>query len=256
MATATADIRRVIKSDDTFNDLPMAVDICYEGAAVGVVDATGHAQPLTSSDRFVGFAQRQADNSAGSAADIDVRVQTRGVIKLSVSGAVITDVGMPIYATDDTTFVFSPVGGVFIGFVSRFVSSGVVEVGFDVKSYADPYAAWTDRETVSVDKTLDIEDTGKLLWFDTDTKTITLLTYAAATALEGVLIVNGGAFGTVEVLVDPAAGDKIVAGDDTGADGGIATNTKATARRNDSILIETGGDDGYTARLKGIWTIA
>jgi len=82
---------------------------------------------------------------------------------------------------------------------------------------------------------------------DTDAKTITLLTYAAATALD-VLIVNLGAYGTVATAVDPAAGDKIAGPNDTGANGGIATNTKATAQRGDYIHLKSGGDDGYVRK--------
>jgi hypothetical protein len=62
---------------------------------------------------------------------------------------VITDVGQPVYATDDDTFVFSPVGGVFVGFVHRFVSAGVVIVDFDALEFRDPYGEYTVRETLS-----------------------------------------------------------------------------------------------------------
>jgi len=237
------------------NDFPAMADIFYEGSAVGLVDATGHARPLTSVDRFVGFVQEQLDNSDGAAADRNVRVRKRGVVQLSVSGAVITDVGQPIYATDDDTFVFSPVGGIFIGKVVRFASSGVVDVEFDAGNMADPYGGrvW---ELVDDDLTLDIQDNGKGLWFTTDTKTVTLLTYAAATALD-VMIVNGGAFGAVGTIVSPAAGDKIAGPDDTGADEGDAVNTKATARRGDYLIVKSGGDDGYVITEKvGVWTIA
>lgn len=255
MTTLAADITRDQILGD-INEFPViASDIIYEMAAVGLVNASGHARPLTSVDDFVGFAQRKANNSAGIAAAINAKVIKRGVVKLSVSGAVITDYRQPVYATDDNTFVFSPVGAKYIGRVIRFVSAGVVEVAFDALNGIDPYGGrlW---ETVSADLTLDIEDNGKGLWFDTDTKTITLLTYAAATALD-VLIVNGGAFGTVALLVDPAAGDKVAGPNDTGADGGIMTNTKATARRGDYVHLQSGGDDGYIVKAtKGIWTIA
>ena len=91
---------------------------------------------------------------------------------------------------------------------------------------------------------------------DTDAQTLTLLTYAAATALD-IVVMTGGAFGTVGTAVDPAGGDKIAGPDDTGADGGIATNTKATARRGDYVHLQSGGDDGYIVmNKKGIWTIA
>ena len=121
------------------NDIPMiASDIIYEGSAVGMVKASGHARPLAATDKFLGFCKEIADNSAGAAADINVDVQNKGIVKLSVTGAVITDVGQPVYATDDNAFTFIPTGAVFIGFVRRFISSGVVHVEFDAASFVDP----------------------------------------------------------------------------------------------------------------------
>jgi hypothetical protein len=238
------------------NTLPViASDIIYEGAAVGVVDATGHARPLNAADRFAGFAERKADNSAGAAAAINVDVIKAGEIQLAVTGAVITDVGQPIYATDDDTFVFLPTGAVFIGFVKRYVSAGVVVVEFDANVLKDPYGD-TVRNTISATYTTDIEDTGKTLFVDTDAFVITLLTYAAATA-HRIKVVNIGAFGTVAVSIDPAAGDLIAGPDDTGADGGLMVNTKATARRGDYVVLTSGGDNGYIVEeIRGIWTIA
>ena len=255
MATLTKDTPRH-KGLGTINAFPViASDIIYQGAPVGLVDASGHARPLTSVDKFAGFCNARADNSSGAAAAINANVDAAGKVQLSVSGAVITDVGQPVYATDDNTFVFSPVSAVYIGKIIRFISSGVVEVQYDAVNDVDPYEGYV-RETVSADLTLDIEDNGKALFVDTDAKTITLLTYAAATALD-VLVVNIGAFGTVAVAVDPAALDKIAGPNDTGADGGIATNTKATARRGDFIHLQSGGDDGYIVKkMKGTWTIA
>ncbi len=238
------------------NHLPViASDIIYEGAAVGVVDATGHARPLNAADRFGGFAVAKADNSLGAAAAIMVEVQKSGEIELPVTGAVITDFGQPVYATDDDTFTFLPVGGVFVGLVKRFVSAGVVVVEFDAGIMQDPYGD-TVRETVSANLTTDIEDTGKTLFVDTDAITITLLTYAAATA-HRLKVVNIGAFGAVAVSIDPAAGDKIAGPNDTGADGGLLVNTKATARRGDYVVLTSGGDDGYIVEeIRGTWTIA
>ena len=233
----------------------IASDIIFTRSAVGLVDASGHARPLNSADKFGGFCMEKADNSAGSAADINVNVSRRGVIKLSVSGAVITDVRQPVYATDDNAFVFSPVGAVFIGFVHSFVSAGVVFVEYDAINGVDPYGGRT-WETYSSSSTLDKQDNGKGFWVDTDAQTMTLLTFAAATALD-ILVMNGGAFGTVAVSVDPAAGDLISGPDDTGADGGIMVNTKVTARRGDYVKLVTGGDEGYlVSEKKGIWTIA
>ncbi len=255
MTTLVVDTARAFVLGD-HNDIPViAADILFEGSAVGIVDASGHARPLTSVDRFAGFVLEKCDNSLGIAAAKNVRVRKRGTVVLSVSGAVITDVDQPVYATDDNVFVFSPVGSVFIGKVIRFVSSGIVEVAFDVGNMINPYAGrvW---ETFSAAATLDVEDTAKGFWVDTDAQTMTLLTFAATTNIN-VMVVTGGAFGTVGTAIDPAAGDLISGPDDTGADGGIMTNTKATARRGDYVILHSGGDEGYhVIEKRGIWTIA
>jgi hypothetical protein len=238
------------------NDFPaIAAEIFFEGSAVGLVDGTGHARPLEFPDRFVGFVQEKLDNSAGIAAARNVRVKKRGVVRLAVSGAVITDVGQPVYATDDDTFVFSPVASVFIGKVIRFDSSGLVDVEFDAGNMPDPYAGrvW---EVFSAAATLTILDNGKGFWVDTDAQTMLMLTYAAATALD-IKVVTGGAFGTVGTAIDVDGGDVIAGPDDTGAAGGIMTNTKGTARRGDYVILKSGGDDGYVVvEKRGIWTIA
>jgi hypothetical protein len=137
----------------------IAADTVYEGAAVGLVPATGLARPLAAGDRFCGFAEATAANESGAAAAINVRVIDSGKIELAVAGATITDVGQPVFATDDDTFVFSPVAAVFVGFVYRFVSAGVVVVTFDAPNYRDPFGEYSVRETLSATKTLDIEDT-------------------------------------------------------------------------------------------------
>jgi hypothetical protein len=70
MTTLAANKSRAFEGGDR-NEIPViATDIIYEGAAVGVVPASGHARPLAAGDRFAGFAEEQADNSAGGAAAI------------------------------------------------------------------------------------------------------------------------------------------------------------------------------------------
>ncbi|EJL77352.1 hypothetical protein PMI15_04674 [Polaromonas sp. CF318] len=236
----------------TRNEFPViASDIVYEGAAVGIVPGTGHARPLTSADRFGGFAESKADNSAGAAAAINVRTIESGKIQLSVTGAVITDGGQPVYASDDDTFTFSPVGTVFVGFVHRFVSAGVVVVAFDALNYQDPWHAYSVRETISADKTLDIEDNGKAFFVDTDAKVVTLP--AVATPVN-CAIVNIAAFGAVFLKISPAAADKIQGPDLPGTDNTALGNTKATARRGDYVVLGTGDANGPIVRsLRGTW---
>ncbi len=229
----------------------IASDIIYEGAAIGIVTGTGHARPLTSVDRFGGFAEAAADNSAGAAAVINVRAIESGKISLTVSGVVITDVGQPVYATDDNTFSLSPVGGVFVGFVHRLASSGVAIVAFDALNYRDPWVAYTVREAITVDKTLDIEDNGKLFWVTVDAKVITLP--AVATPVN-CAIANGGGFGAVLVAISPDANDKIQGPDLPGTNNKDLLNTKATAQRGDFVTLVTGDANGpFVSSLRGTW---
>lgn len=251
MTTLAANVAREFELGE-HNAIPViASDIIYQGAAVGVVDGTGHARPLVGGDRFVGFAYSKADNSAGAAAAINVDVFDCGEVQLSVSGAVITDIGQPVYATDDNAFVFNPVGGSFIGFVKRFVSSGVVVIDFDADAYQDPYGEYTKRETISVDKTLDIEDNGKVFFVDTDAKVVTLPATATPVNCK---IVNIAPFGTVFLKISPQAADKVQGPDLPGTDNTALGNTKATARRGDFVRIVTGDANGpIVAELRGTW---
>lgn len=254
MTTLAADTIRPFELGDVQEYPVVATDIVYAGAAVGLVDATGHARPLTSADRFVGFAESRSDNASGAAAAKTVRVLTRGQIELAVSGAVATDVGQPVYATDDDTFVFLPTGAVFIGFVSRFVSAGVVVVAFDTLRLKDPYAAWPVRETLAGIKTFDAEDSGKAFFVTAAADDAALTLPAVADGLAGILIVAIGAFGTTKVKIDPAAADAIRGPDITAADNKDLILTKATQRRGDLVLLEGGDADGYVAtRLVGTW---
>lgn len=250
MTTLAADKARV-QEIGTVNEIPViAADIIYEGAAVGIVKASGHARPLNAGDKFGGFAESQVNNSLGAAAALSVRVKKSGMVKLSVSGAVITDIGQPVYASDDDTFVFTPTSNSFIGFVHRYVSSGVVIVAYDVDNFVDPYGD-RPRETVSDNKTLDAEDSGKVFFVDTDAKIVTL---PAVEGMAGIKVVNIGAYGTVLTKVAPNAADMIEGPDITGADNKYVANTKTTAQRGDFIELEYSDANGWViVDKKGIW---
>jgi len=234
----------------------IASDIIYEGAAVGLVDATGHARPLVGGDRFAGFAEVQADNSAGAAAAINVKVIERGKIQLDVSGAVITDQATraAVYAQDDNAFSFSPVAGSFVGYVHRFVSAGVVIVEFDAAGYIDPWFRYTVREALSATKTFDAEDSGKLFCVDAGADDAALTLPAIAAGLGGIAIMAVGAFGTTKVKIDPNAADMILGPDITGADNKDLILTKATQRRGDFVILGGNDADGYAVyEQRGIW---
>ena len=237
------------------NHLPViASDIIYEGAAVGLVAASGHARPLTSADLFVGFAVAKADNSAGAAAAINVEVVDAGQIELAVTGAAIGDVGQPVYASDDDTFTLNPASGAFIGYVKRYVSANVAVVEFNAMAYRDPWAAYSVRETLSATKTFDAEDSGKLFCVDADADDDALTLPAIADGFGGATILAVGAFGTTKIKLSPQAADKIHGPDITSLDDKDLILTKATQRRGDFVTLMLGDADGYVVTaMRGTW---
>ena len=132
MATLANDTPRAYELG-TVEEYPvLAADIIYEGAAVGE-NGSGYARPLVGTDPFLGFAESKADNSAGAAGAVNVRVKTKGKVQLAVAGATaITANDRPlVYATDDNTFTLTNTSATCIGRVSRWISSGVAVVEFD-----------------------------------------------------------------------------------------------------------------------------
>lgn len=141
MTTLAADKPRTYHLGD-FHFLPViAADIIFQGAAVGD-NGSGYARPLQAGDPFRGFADYQADNSAGSAGDVSVRVRTHGRIMVSIADLAITDVGKDVYASDDDTFILTQSTNTRIGHVHAFVSSGVGVVEF--RAAAGQQAELTD----------------------------------------------------------------------------------------------------------------
>ena len=160
MATLATDKQRPYELGD-LNSLPMvATDIIYEGAAVGIVAASGNARPLNAGDAFAGFCIQNADNATGSAGDVRVQVKTHGEVQLPVANVAATDLGKPVYASDDDTFVLTATGNSYIGKVKRFVSTGVAVVAFDAFDVRTGGAltALTDNTAGTANDTLEAMD--------------------------------------------------------------------------------------------------
>ena len=159
-----------------------------------------------------------------------------------------------MYASDDDTFSFNPAAGVFVGFVHRFVSSGVVVVAFDAMKFRDPWHAYSVRETLTGTKTFDAEDCGKLFCVTEDGDADALTLPAIATGLSGLTILAVGAFGTTAVTISPNSVDMILGPDITGADDKDLICTKATQRRGDFVTLIAGDADGYMVTAqRGTW---
>jgi len=107
-------------------------------------------------------------------------------------------------------------------------------------------------EDVAVDKTLDIEDVGKVINVTVDAKTITLPAVAAGLRF---VIRCGAADGTVGLAVSPNASDKIMGADLAGVDNKDRLLVKATAVLGDYIVLTYGGATGWLVEAEvGTWS--
>ena len=152
MTTLAADTQRNYSDavDPWFEELDIiAADTIYEGAAVGA-NTSGYMRPLVSGDMFRGFAEKQAANESGSAGDVRVKLRRQGVVQLAVTGATArTDVGLPVFATDDNTFTITNSGGSRVGTIAKWVTSTTCLVYFEAEQKA------THRRPRQVTKTGD-----------------------------------------------------------------------------------------------------
>ena len=233
------------------NSIPIiAADIVYEGAMVGD-NAAGYGRPLTAGDPFMGHSIEKVDNAAGAAGAKNIRV-LGGRYKLEVAlVGTITDVGQPVYASDDDTYTFVATSNSYVGVISRYVSATKMEVEFRPGA-VDEFGVNTARETKSANYTVDALDSGKIIYVDTDAVIITL---PATDAGITVTVANAGSFGTVGVTIAPNAVDQINGNDITAADDKDLVNTKATAQRGDFVTLVADGTDGwFVTAQRGTWT--
>jgi hypothetical protein len=104
MAAATADKLTPRKEAEEKAYPVKASTTIYAGTLVAV-DANGHALPASDAAglKVVGVADAKADNSAGAAAAINVKVR-RGVFRLAAASITLAMVGTIMYVVDDQTF--------------------------------------------------------------------------------------------------------------------------------------------------------
>lgn len=93
-------------------------------------DSNGYAVPGADTAGFVyqGIAEEYVDNTLGADGALTVRVR-RGVFELVTAGAAISDVGKPVFATDDQTVALNgSTNAVYVGTIYQFVSATSVFV--------------------------------------------------------------------------------------------------------------------------------
>jgi hypothetical protein len=132
MPQLTADSPRVFKAnvEPIFTDFPISpLTPAYEGSALSL--SSGNARQLNVADTTNGFAGF-AEESAGTASKTVIRVRSRGIVVLSVTGVSgIGNVNDPVYATTGNDFTLTASGGMQIGKVARWVSGTTCEVYFE-----------------------------------------------------------------------------------------------------------------------------
>jgi hypothetical protein len=229
----------------------IAADTVYEGAMVGE-NGAGYGRPLVAGDKFLGHAVEQVANESGAAGDKNIKLRA-GHYRLVVAlVGLVTDVGQPVYASDDQVLTFSAGdGNSYVGIITRYVSATKMEVEFR-PGEEDEFGS-RPRVTKTDDYTTLITDVGKVIYLSTDTKTITLLATVAGAEF---IIVNQAAAAAAGIHVDPNAADLFLGGCGVAAnaDGHKMSNTKATAKRGDYLHVLSDGDTGYTiVGIRGTW---
>lgn len=228
----------------------IASDIVFEGAMVGE-NAAGYGRPLVAGDKFLGHNISKVDNSSGAAGAKNITFKIGRYRRVVALVGVITDVGQPVYASDDSVLTFIGAASSYVGVITRYVSATLMEVEFRPGEQDE----WGDRLRVlkTNDYTSLITDAGLVIYLGTDTKTIELLATVAGVRFT---IVNPAPAGTALINVDPNSGDLFLggAGVAANADGHKMTNTQNTQNRNDYLDVMSDGSTGYVILgIRGTW---
>lgn len=240
MALEATLLRDNTKTEDFYSASALtAGDVVQaDGGRAGVVVADIGAAATGSiyTDGIFAFEAVQLAMSRGGVAGWDDNGTPYGG---STTGAVDTRLGSADY---------------LVGTVIKDMASTVASVEVDLNAYPPDVAGilfGRTFENVSANKTLDIEDSGKIMCVDTDAFAFTLP--AIATGFE-FIIMNVLADAQAIITVSPNANDKIMGADLAGVDNKDRVNTKATAKTNDWIKLDYGTADGWiVAAERGTW---
>ena len=130
-ATAARDGQH--KASDLVSYKLPASGTIYKDTLVSARIADGYAYPSrngTATDIFLGvaFETKAGDGTAGSAR---VKVQKTGSFVFALSGAAQTDVGLPVYASDDQTLTKTSTNAQLVGYIQELVGTDLVRVRID-----------------------------------------------------------------------------------------------------------------------------
>ena len=176
-------------------DLPVADNVrIWKGALVGREPVTGLARPLVAGDEFLGVAYRAADNTIDghAAGGIAVRLHQAIDVVHALAGVVESDVGREVFASDDETLTFTPLGNSRVGRVVAVEATSVARVRCEPVNMVSGHGA---NGPVQALPDADVELTREhlnrtLLVSNTSQRTLTLPPVAAAQAGAWVRVVK------------------------------------------------------------------
>ena len=124
MAALTADRNTLRKATDENTTYPVAASTTLYAGSLVCINTSGYAVAAadTAGLRLVGVAKAQADNSSGSAGDVNIEVYHVGAFECTSSGLTIANEGDPVWVSDDQTVTTTP-GNVFAGVLRDYVSA-------------------------------------------------------------------------------------------------------------------------------------
>lgn len=171
-----------------------------------------------------------------------------GTQEVTAAAAIVA--GAVLYGADDGKVSSVPAGpGIGFALEAASADGSIIEA---ILVDIDVQFAGMVFEALAADKTLDVQDVGKVFYVTDDAKVITLP--STVIGYGPIVIMNGGADAAVLVTVSPAAADKIMGADIAGANDKDHLNTKLTAIKGDYINIAADGADGwYISAYRGIW---
>jgi hypothetical protein len=179
---------------------------------------------------------------------------TAGGLTVTAGGLTVTDSGITQSdATNSTTTVTGSLhtdGGVGIT-KNTFIGGSMVVTG-NITYYDRLYHAGATIEAITGDKTLDAQDTGKIMTSAVDSAIFTLPATVAGLTF---MIVNAQtADSTVTVKIQPNTADQIYMPDIlTDSDNGIV-NTGASSKIGDYVILVGNGTTGWViSEMAGTW---
>ena len=251
MTTLAVDSPQILVGGDMGSVPIIDSDIVYEGALVGD-NGSGYGRPLVAGDKFLGHSIARVTNASAVAGAFNIRLRM-GKYRLVCSlVGLITDVGQPVYASDDATLSFAAcittTKNSFVGRISRYVSATKMEIEFDTCGQ-DEFDPNPNRLTKSAAHTTVAVDNGKIIYVDTTA----LISFLASVSGYKITIVNGAGLAVAETTIDFNGAETSLGGCGLAAAGVLLTNTLATAQRGDFLQFIGSGGGWNIVGKRGIW---